>query len=128
MVKLNGLTREWVEASHCTFSGEDQRSNVCFPVSSVYTHRQEKQKNNRGNELHTNVDKCGIISCGFVDCILPTVKANFFKHVQGWVESLTIKDCLVSHEPFPKQPFRRQSTDVSNATIDWQISFLGAGA
>jgi len=50
-----------------------------------------------GDEIYTNVDKFPILSRGFVDSILASVKANLCALVESCIVYLTIENILVCH-------------------------------
>ena len=97
-------------------------------LSSVSTHHQEEQMKHQGYEIHTNMHEFSLLSRGFFALNLPSAKANLCELVQCCLEFLTIEVSLVCHVLFPKQLFRCQICDSSNATIDWEIPSLGAGS
>jgi len=76
----------------------------------------------------TNVHKFPLLSWGFFMPILPSVKANLHELIQCCLEFLTIGVSFLYHETFPKRPFGRQITDLSNSVINVKIPFLGVGA
>ena len=97
-------------------------------LSSGSTHHQEEEKKHRGDEIHTNVHECPLLSRVFFEPNLPSVKANLRELVQCCLDFLTIEVGLVCHVPFSKGPFGLQFTNSSNAMIDWEIPLLAAGA
>jgi len=60
--------------------------------------------------------------------ILPWAYANLCELLKCYLEFLTIQDRLIGHLPFPKWPFRCQITDLSSATIDYEIPLLETGS
>jgi len=92
---------------------------VCSLSSSVSTHYQEEQKKDQGDEIHSNVQEFPLLSRHLVDPILQSATAILCELVLRGLESLTIEDSVLCHLPFPKLPFRRQITDLSNATIKY---------
>jgi len=100
-----------------------------LPHCPLDLHIIRKSKRSIGaNEIHTMVHKWLILNRGFFEPTLSLVKANLHELVQCCLEFLTMKVSLVCHVPFPKRPSRLQITDSSNATINWKIPSLRAGA
>ena len=97
-------------------------------LSCVSTHHQQEQMKHRGDDIHSNMHEVPLLSCSFLEPILPSAQANLRKLVPRCLESLTVEVCLVCYVPFSKQPFRHQITDLSKAKINYEIPLLGAGA
>jgi len=126
-VKLNSVTNKSVDATQHTLIRENLCPEVCSSLSSVSTNHEEMQKKHWCNEMHTNLHKFPRLSPGFMASILSSVMVNLWELGHCCLEFLTIEVSLVCHVPFPNWPFRRQITELSNATIDQEIQVLGAG-
>lgn len=106
---------------------ENLRSEVSSLSSSVHTHPQEKQKKHLGNEIHTHIHLCHCVSCGYVEPVLPPVKAYLRELNNCQLDFLIPEVSFIRHLPFSKRPFRGQITDSSNAIINYEIPVFRAG-
>jgi len=91
-------------------------SSWLFAVSKQH---QKEQKMHWGDEMHSNMDEYALLRQGFVNPILPSVKANLSERIMIMCchEFLTIEGSLVCHVPLPKWSLRCQITDPSNPMI-----------
>jgi len=112
-ITQNGSTSKSIEILQCTVIGEDLWLEVSSYSSLLSKDQRAEQMKHWGDEIHIKMDETCLLRWGFVDPMLPLLKANHLKFVQCCLEFLTFKVGLGCHATFPKHPNRCLMTDSS---------------
>lgn len=117
MANRNGSTWISVKVSQHGCTSEELCPDVSSTSSALSTQLLEEQEKRLGDYIHTNVYKPPPLGRGYVDTIVPSVKAKLRTLVQCCLEFLTMEVSVIWGGLVWKRLVRCQNPDVRNPMI-----------